>query len=767
VGLIEDDLKLGVIGIWGPGGVGKTYLLKQIQKSLNGKTTVIFVTASRACSVSKLQKNLLQALELKGVDDEEIHRGMIHRFLEDKSFLLLLDDLWETIDLQAVGIPFPLGIDTVNKHKRKVVLTTRSITVCGGMEVRKQIKVPYLEENEAWELFRKKVGNETLSSPGIEDRARILVTEMKGLPLALITVGKAMYGKFHSAQWDSAIQHMIKSCCTDSKTDAAVQMERVVFGMIKFSYDDLESNTLRDCLSSCVLWPEDAWIDREDLARCWIGLGLVVEEDIQSSYTTAYSLMGNLTGACLLEDCGESNLFVKLHDVIRDMSLWISCGCGANNGKWSVRAGVGPDVKLSIPWSSAEYISLMSNDLSELPSVGAALELRVLCLKKNHLDETKIAGVLVNPAKLTYLDLSHNCLNGIPDSLCLLVELQHLDLSRNYSLRQVPDSFGKLIKLMFLYLQDTHITKIPEKVISRLTQLEIIDMRVTPEDCMSADTQSNVYRELGPLKHLKAVGTSVGLFESCSSHDTAADLPIRSLNLGKTRGEKFRIELDFSSKKRMERDFHLSDMLSFGFAKTTLYELNISDNSYVREIIIMQKSAQEPGSFGILKDLMMVGLVNLRKVKWMEISPTNVFPNLTSLMVSCCNKLCHLSWAMYLPRLERLGLDWVYMKNAFSRHHEDMNWRGQLNSKTFPCLKFLAVSHCKSLVTIADSDVTFPYLEVLKVTFCPNLQTLPFQAASLPPNLRVLEMDDAESWERLELEKGVKSFLGTKLQCRK
>jgi hypothetical protein len=107
------------------------------------------------------------------------------------------------------------------------------------------------------------------------------------------------------------------------------------------------------------------------------------------------------------------------------------------------------------------------------------------------------------------------------------------------------------------------------------------------------------------------------------------------------------------------------------------------------------------------------------------------------------------------------------MKNAFSRHHEDMNWRGQLNSKTFPCLKFLVVSNCKSLVTIADSDVRFPYLEVLKVPFCPNLQTLPFQTASLPPNLRVLEMDDAESWERLELEEGVKSFLGTKLQCRK
>ncbi|KAM0846592.1 hypothetical protein ACQ4PT_055574 [Festuca glaucescens] len=439
--LIEDDPMLGVIGIWGPGGVGKTHLLKKIQGFFRGRMTVIWVTASKECSVLKVQTQILDELKLKGDGNVGTQSGMIRCFLENKSFLVLLDDLWERIDLEVVGIPLPLGIEPLDKFKRKVVLTTRFISVCGGMEVKKQIKVPYLQENEAWELFREKVGDQTIFSPGIKDRARILVTEMKGLPLALVTVGRAMYGKFRPDQWDSAIQHMKKSCCIDTNEDP-LKMEEEVFRKIMFSYDNLKSERLKNCFLTCALWPEDQQIHKEEFAQCWIGLGHVDEGDIQSSYRKAYSLMSDLIGACLLEGCGESNDRVKLHDVIRDISLWISCGCGKNNGNWFVHVRAGPDENFSIPWSSAEYISLMFNRMKKLPFVGDLLKLRVLCLQNNNLDETIIGGVLVNSAKLTYLDLRYNKLKGIPESLCHLTELIHLNLSNNYGIMKVPHSFG-------------------------------------------------------------------------------------------------------------------------------------------------------------------------------------------------------------------------------------------------------------------------------------------------------------------------------------
>ncbi|XP_071683143.1 probable disease resistance protein At1g61300 [Lolium perenne] len=657
--LIEDDPTLGVIGIWGPGGVGKTHLLKKIQGFFRGRMTIIWVTASKECSVLKVQTQILGELKLKGDGNVRTQSGMIRDFLENKSFLILLDDLWERIDLEVVGIPHPLGIEPLNKFKRKVVLTTRFTSVCGWMEVKKQIKVPYMQENEAWELFREKVGDQTLFSPGIEDRARILVTEMKGLPLALVTVGRAMSWKFCPEQWDSAIQHMKKSCCSDTNEDP-LKMEEEVFKKIMFSYDNLKSDRLKNCFLTCSLWPEDQVIHRKELAQCWIGLGYVNEGDIQSSYTKAYSLMSDLTCACLLEDCEEWNDHVKLHDVIRDMSLWISCGCGENNGNWFVRAGVGPDEKFSIPWSNAEYISLMNNMMKKLPFVGNPLKLRVLCLQKNMLDETKICGVLGNSATLTYLDMSHNELMGIPESLCHLTELIHLDLSDNIGIKEVPRSFGNLIKLKFLYLHGTSIKIIPKVVISRLEALEIIHLDVLRvSDCIIP----NVYRELGTLNHLKVVVTSVRLLDAWTSLQDAADLPIRSLSLVPS---------------AENNEFHLFDILSLDFAQTTLYDLNVANNQSVTYITLIQRPELQPYSFGILDNLIIHNLEALTTVKWMATSPKSVFPRLTYLRVSRCLKLEHLSWAMYLPCLEKLHVALSdSMRKAFTRYHVDNRWNGQ------------------------------------------------------------------------------------------
>jgi hypothetical protein len=104
------------------------------------------------------------------------------------------------------------------------------------------------------------------------------------------------------------------------------------------------------------------------------------------------------------------------------------------------------------------------------------------------------------------------------------------------------------------------------------------------------------------------------------------------------------------------------------------------------------------------------------------------------------------------------------MRKAFTRYHVDNVWSGQESSQTFPCLKHLVLCDRQSLVTIADPDVAFPSLEVLKIEVCPELKKLPFDMASLPRRLKVLLMDDTESWERLELEEGVRSFLQPKLQ---
>jgi DNA replication protein DnaC len=208
---IKDDVHC-IVGIYGMAGVGKTHLLKQINNELYKDRTfnvVIFLTCSKECSEEKIQTQIINKLGLNNSDNMERKQITIFNFLKKKTFLLLLDDLWNRVDLESIGIPNPLS--QTGKCKGKVVLTTRSTKVCGLMEVKKKIRVDVLNPDVAWKLFMEKVTEETIEShPHIRRYAEEAVKELGGLPLALITVGRAMNDRTDPSEWKLAVE-LLKS----------------------------------------------------------------------------------------------------------------------------------------------------------------------------------------------------------------------------------------------------------------------------------------------------------------------------------------------------------------------------------------------------------------------------------------------------------------------------------------------------------------------------------------------------------------------------
>lgn len=80
--------------------------------------------------------------------------------------------------------------------RTKVVFTTREFEVCGSMEAHKSLKVECLRYKDAWKLFEEKVGRVILDShPNIPELAETVAKECGGLPIAPITVGRAMASK--------------------------------------------------------------------------------------------------------------------------------------------------------------------------------------------------------------------------------------------------------------------------------------------------------------------------------------------------------------------------------------------------------------------------------------------------------------------------------------------------------------------------------------------------------------------------------------------
>ncbi|XP_066357592.1 probable disease resistance protein At5g63020 [Miscanthus floridulus] len=618
------------------------------------------------------------------------------------------------------------------------------------MDVKKEINVACLPDDEAWQLFQDKIGQGTLSSsPRIEALAKELVEELKGLPLALITVGRAMYGKSNPKQWESAMQHMKQSCCGGDDQD--LRMENTVFRRLKFSYDSLRNETLRQCLLTCSLWPEDEGIRTGDLIRCWIGLGLVDECDIHGSYIKAHSLIGELTAACLLDSCDTVfdsypyfhdrrnfnhqelpiEVGVKMHDVIRDMAIWISCGCSDNKDKWVVHAGVGGNLSIhTIPWRRAECISLMSSRIGELHPFTGSTNLKRLYLHQNLLDE-RIFGAIQSFTELTYLDLSANRIKQIPEELFALVNLEHLDLSFNRALRTVPKRLRELTKLKFLYLGGTDIERIPKEVISCLTELQVIDL-------MTTNYTSEIIQELCTLTNLKAVDIIIEGDDRYESLRKAAGIPFRDLII---------YGLEETNKLCLAVDTLTGDI-----AGRTLNELHFE--FCAMEQIIVGDELGKP--FDALSVLVLQDLHNLTTIRMWEGTSSSqaLFPRLTHLSLYACSKLQHLSWAPYLPCLEYLDVDDCKAMKQICMG------TGQESSKTFPCLKYLILVDNDMLVSLCGSDVTFPCLVELAIIRCGKLKRLPFTMQSLPHKLTKLFFFKRYYWNELEWEdEGVKSFL--------
>ncbi|CDY51262.1 BnaCnng20410D [Brassica napus] len=133
------DNETAIMGLYGMGGVGKTTHLTQINNKF--RETVD--------GVQKIQDDIAKKLGLRGEEwnqKEKIEKVTdIHARMQNKRFVLLLDDIWRKVNLTEIGVPSP-----TRENGCKVVFTTRSREVCGRMGVDDPMKVQCLTNNEAW-----------------------------------------------------------------------------------------------------------------------------------------------------------------------------------------------------------------------------------------------------------------------------------------------------------------------------------------------------------------------------------------------------------------------------------------------------------------------------------------------------------------------------------------------------------------------------------------------------------------------------------------
>ncbi|XP_030940066.1 disease resistance protein RPS5-like [Quercus lobata] len=306
-----NDVTARRIGFHGSDEIGRTSVLKALISNPKIKDlfdVVIWVTVSRNWSTRKVQDEVLRQLPLSPEDfntDFEI-AGKLLQVLRSQRFLLILDDVWEPIDLNAAGIP-----DPALKKGCKMIFSTRFQNVCHVMGADREVQMEGLLPEEAWKLFQKLVG-EIIDSPNIQNFARAIVQKCHGLPLLIIVTGRALAKENDALAWMHASKEF--SLCS---THGIYGYEALI-QKLKLSYDRLEGPDMKSCFLYCALFPEDQEISIDELVDYWIQEGLVARNR-PDSHKRGSDIVDFLLGASLLQSV-QVGLSIKMHNLIRDLA---------------------------------------------------------------------------------------------------------------------------------------------------------------------------------------------------------------------------------------------------------------------------------------------------------------------------------------------------------------------------------------------------------------------------------------------------------------
>ncbi|XP_035838738.1 disease resistance protein SUMM2-like [Helianthus annuus] len=276
--LQQDNIKSQVIALCGMGGIGKTTMMEQLERVANERKMfyrIVKVTIGSNPKMHSIQNDIAIRLGGEGLPEEiDTSRAdslctRFRKILGDdrtnakddkKKILVILDDVWEKVSLQDIGLtsPLPEGV--------KLLLTSRDSNICKQIAVDAgtslhEVDVNLLEVEEANNFFFQI----TQVSKDDHDKYPIgceIVKKCGCLPLAIRLIASTL--KFE----EDYVWRDTRNRLMNNHVD-------IVQEVIQISYDHIKEYEEREIFLHCGLFPEDANISIEDLTRHAWGLKLL------------------------------------------------------------------------------------------------------------------------------------------------------------------------------------------------------------------------------------------------------------------------------------------------------------------------------------------------------------------------------------------------------------------------------------------------------------------------------------------------------------
>ncbi|PIA62972.1 hypothetical protein AQUCO_00200767v1 [Aquilegia coerulea] len=312
-----------ILSIIGMGGLGKTTLAKAIYTNTDISSqfharawisvTQVYQVRDLLLSISKQMTDENYHSLLEKMDTTELKEQLCEK-LENKRYLLIIDDIWKVEAWNAICKAFP-----DNEKGSRVILTTRNkeVAVHADPLSRNHIELRLLNEDESWELFGKKVFSGRNCPLELVKLGKEIVNKCGGLPLGIVVIGGLLMGKERTpSAWSKVL---------DSATWQLSQHSNQCREILFSSYIDLPYY-LKSCFLYLGLFPEDFEIKAQKLILLWVAEGFVKARGEENLEDVAEDCLEELIQRSMIQVThriypGGPVETCRVHDLLRDLAI--------------------------------------------------------------------------------------------------------------------------------------------------------------------------------------------------------------------------------------------------------------------------------------------------------------------------------------------------------------------------------------------------------------------------------------------------------------
>ncbi|CAL1390789.1 unnamed protein product [Linum trigynum] len=703
----NNEQKIEVIPILGMGGLGKTALAQCIYNDKDVSACFqlkIWICVSDNFDQVLLVRKMLESITRRKVEDLDLDilKGELKKEMDNKRFLLVLDDVWNHGDYKGNWdslMSFWLQVGAVGS---KVIVTTRLGDIANHFATKgiKPHNLKGLSEEESWFLFEQiAFEGEVEGGERFVDIGKEVMRKCVGVPLAIRVIASALSSKSNIVDWEAI---------RDKQAMFDGDDERKILGTLKLSYDNLPSE-LKVCFVYCSLFPKDSNIDVKLLVQIWMGQGFINSSQSSSaSFEVGVEYFKSLLSRFFFQepesDAWGNVKWCKMHDLMHDVALGIASEEivalkaldsmeGLVNSNRLRHLSFDFEEKPTETWKALDALASATVLRTFLPINMPFAELNCEMIFSNNtrlrvlsLHGAKLESVprsIHNLTHLRYLNLSHNHMEVLPNEITVLVNLQVLILDYCENLKQLPRDIVKLTDLEFLSLVGCSSLKGLPLGIGRLTRLRELSLFIVPP--ASYYSHEAVAARISELEHLDNLSGKLKIINLELVKDEAE---VKATSLFRKQHLQA-LTLKWSLPRRV---FAGRDV---GVAKA------LEPHNNLKELELVGYGGHSLPSWvsTTLQNLIRLTLFNLGRLKYIEDDAGQFLPRLKSLRIINC------------PRL--------------------VSWRSttEIEMPQFPSLSHLYIEKCPKLVRLAhfSADIEMVHLRYV------DRKLLDQFVASLPP----------------------------------